>query len=110
MVMQDVLDFTGMGEIMDLIKKIFSLTITIELTGAFILFLRFYYEGKGVSWAAYNGLFHSVAAFCNAGFSLFPKNLEGYRGGYDSKPYYNNTDNPRRHRLSCACESSELSI
>lgn len=80
MVMQDVLDFTGMGEIMDLIRRIFNLTITIELIGAFVLFLRFYYEGKGISWAVYNGLFHSVAAFCNAGFSLFPKNLEGYRG------------------------------
>lgn len=80
MIMQDVLDFTGMGEIMDLIKRIFNLTIAIELTGAFILFLRFYAEGKGISWAAYNGLFHSIAAFCNAGFSLFSNNLEGYKG------------------------------
>lgn len=80
MVMQDVLDFTGMGEIMDLIKRIFKLTITIELTGAFILFLRFYAEGKGIEWSAYNALFHSISAFCNAGFSLFSNNLEGYRG------------------------------
>lgn len=80
MVMQDVLDFTGMGEIMDLIKRIFNLTIAIELTGAFILFLRFYAEGKGISWSAYNALFHSVSAFCNAGFSLFSNNLEGYKG------------------------------
>lgn len=80
MVMQDVLDFTGMGEIMDLIKRIFNLTIAIELTGAFILFLRFYAEGKGISWSAYNALFHSVSAFCNAGFSLFSNSLEGYKG------------------------------
>jgi trk system potassium uptake protein TrkH len=80
MIMQDVLDFTGMGEIMDLIKRIFNLTIAIEMTGAFILFLRFYAEGKGISWSAYNALFHSVSAFCNAGFSLFSNNLEGYKG------------------------------
>lgn len=80
MIMQDVLDFTGMGEIMDLIKRIFNLTIAIELAGAFILFLRFYAEGKGIEWSAYNALFHSVAAFCNAGFSLFSNNLEGYKG------------------------------
>ncbi len=80
MIMQDVLDFTGMGEIMDLIKRIFNLTIAIEMAGAFILFLRFYAEGKGISWSAYNALFHSVSAFCNAGFSLFSNNLEGYKG------------------------------
>ncbi|MEK6680300.1 MAG: TrkH family potassium uptake protein, partial [Nitrospirota bacterium] len=80
MIMQDVLDFTGMGEIMDLIKRIFKLTIAIEMTGAFILFLRFYAEGKGISWSAYNALFHSISAFCNAGFSLFSNNLEGYKG------------------------------
>lgn len=80
MVMQDVLDFTGMGEIMDLIKRIFKLTITIELTGAFILFLKFYAEGKGIEWSAYNALFHSISAFCNAGFSLFSNNLEAYKG------------------------------
>ncbi len=80
MVMQDVLDFTGMGEIMDLIKRIFNLTIAIELAGAFILFFRFYAEGKGISWSAYNALFHSISAFCNAGFSLFSNNLEVYRG------------------------------
>lgn len=80
MIMQDVLDFTGMGEIMDLIKRIFKLTIAIEMTGAFILFLRFYAEGKGISWPAYNALFHSISAFCNAGFSLFSNNLEGYKG------------------------------
>ncbi len=46
----------------------------IEACGAFALFIL---DPKGFS--PYSAVFHSVSAFCNAGFSLFPDSLMGYR-------------------------------
>jgi trk system potassium uptake protein TrkH len=34
----------------------------------------------GDAQALFSGLFHSVSAFCNAGFSFFSNSFEGYRG------------------------------
>ncbi|RME36305.1 MAG: hypothetical protein D6788_11865 [Planctomycetota bacterium] len=52
-----------------------GVTVTAELAGTLLLGLRF--DGSQRWWLA---LFHSISAFCNAGFSLFPDSLEGYRG------------------------------
>lgn len=59
------------------IKRIIVLTLFIELAGAAVLFCKFAmtYNVKTAFWLA---LFHSVSAFCNAGFSLFGNNLERY--------------------------------
>ena len=35
-------------------------------------------EGYEFSQALYYGIFHSISAFCNAGFSLFPTSLENF--------------------------------
>ena len=61
-----------------LLKRIILFTILSEGIGAFVLFLRFIvdYPFPRAFWLA---VFHSVAAFCNAGFSLFPDNLMSYR-------------------------------
>ncbi len=63
----------------DLIRGIFILTFVIEGIGVLLLSIRLGPElgwGKGL----YSALFHSVSAFCNAGFSLFPNSIEGFRG------------------------------
>jgi potassium uptake TrkH family protein len=54
-------------------------TLTFELVVAVILTLRFHF-GYGEAWgvAAWNGVFHSVSAFNNAGFSTFTDNLMGF--------------------------------
>jgi trk system potassium uptake protein TrkH len=60
-----------------LIKAVIIVTAIVESLGAVGLFAKFqsqYPAGE----AAFHALFHSVAAFCNAGFSTFPDNLEGY--------------------------------
>ena len=56
------------GGILKLIKRILFFTFAVEIAGACILMLRFVPEfgGRGV-WFA---VFHSVSAFCNAGFDL----------------------------------------
>lgn len=50
-------------------------TFTVELIGAVFLFNYFHRHGYGLFDAAWYGIFHSVSAFCTAGFSLFPDGL-----------------------------------
>ncbi len=57
------------GGIMKLIKRILIFTFSVELVGALLLATRFCVDfgaGKGIYFA----IFHSVSAFCNAGFDL----------------------------------------
>ncbi|MBQ9859994.1 MAG: Trk family potassium uptake protein [Clostridia bacterium] len=56
------------GSILPLTKKIFVGTAAVELTGACLLAIRFIpqFGVKGIWYS----LFHSVSAFCNAGFDL----------------------------------------
>jgi trk system potassium uptake protein TrkH len=69
----------GRGEgLGSLLKRIFAFTVTIELAGALVLFSR-WLEPLGAWRASYAAVFHSVSAFCNAGFSLWSTSLMAYR-------------------------------
>lgn len=57
-----------------IIKLILGFTFAIEVTGMLLLNLRFGPMGQPFFVSA----FHAVSAFCNAGFSTFPDNLEGF--------------------------------
>jgi trk system potassium uptake protein len=57
-----------------LIRKIVLFTFIIETVGAFFLFL-FFYNGNDFTNTVWNAIFHSVSAFCNAGFSIFSDSL-----------------------------------
>ena len=56
-------------------------TLLIELAMGVILALRLHFT-HGESWgtAAWNGIFHSVSAFNNAGFSTYSDSLMGFQG------------------------------
>lgn len=56
------------------VLKILSFTLTIELIGAGLLFLylRNYHP---IQTAIYSSVFHSISAFCNAGFSIYKENF-----------------------------------
>jgi trk system potassium uptake protein TrkH len=61
-----------------LVRRIMLFTLASEALGALVLFLRFsrdFHAGQ----AAWLAIFHSVSAFCNAGFSLFGNSLMTYR-------------------------------
>lgn len=60
------------GGIVFLVKKIIIGTIMFEGIGALILTLSFYPE-MGLRSGIFNGIFHSISAFCNAGFDLMGK-------------------------------------
>jgi len=61
----------------NLIKSIFATTLLFELTGTFFLTYKFAQQYQ-LDEALWLGVFHSVSAFNNAGFSLFKDNLMGY--------------------------------
>jgi trk system potassium uptake protein TrkH len=56
------------------------MTFVIEFTGAFLLFLRWIFVYKNPMQTVYLSVFHSISAFCNAGFSLFSNSLEDCAG------------------------------
>ncbi|WP_326910815.1 TrkH family potassium uptake protein [Sedimentibacter sp. MB31-C6] len=60
------------GGIVLLIKKILIGTFIFESIGAILLFIRFYPE-MGLKSGLFNAIFHSVSAFCNAGFDIMGK-------------------------------------
>jgi trk system potassium uptake protein TrkH len=73
-------NLTGGGErnLFHVLRNVVAFTFLIEGLGMVILFLRFSSENS-VSHALYLALFHSVSAFCNAGFALFSDSFISYR-------------------------------
>lgn len=63
------------------LRSIIFLTFAVELIGALLLFACLP-EELGFAQAAFTSLFHSVSAFCNAGFSTFSDNLIGLRSNF----------------------------
>lgn len=59
-------------------RAIIFITLIFEFLGAVVLSLYWMREFP-VKHAIFLGIFHSVSAFCTAGFSLFPDNLSAYR-------------------------------
>lgn len=61
-----------------LTKKIARYTLLIEGTGFVLLFLLFLVRFDPLA-AAWHAAFHTISAFCNAGFSTFSDSLSGYQ-------------------------------
>jgi len=79
LIMQETFAHTPREDIFQLIKAIFLFTVVVELLGALLLCLVWLDE-LAFAEALYCALFHSISAFCNAGFSLFPGSFIEYRG------------------------------
>ncbi len=58
------------------IKNLVLFTILLEIIGAVLLAIIFWKAGE--SDFIWKGIFHSISAFCTAGFSLFPNSFECY--------------------------------
>jgi len=59
------------------LKSILKITFVTELLGIILLSIGFYWQGLPFSDAIYQGVFHSISAFCNAGFSTYDQSLIG---------------------------------
>ena len=71
------------GDAASVLKLVFAITVSIEAVVALILAIRFLsaYE-MPIAQAIWHGVFHSVSAFNNAGFSSFSDSVMGF----DSDP------------------------
>jgi trk system potassium uptake protein TrkH len=78
-VMQDVLDQDTVMNVRQLVGFIVIMTILLETAGAVVLFFSFRPACGGAGQAVWAAVFHSVSAFCNAGFSTFSNNLIGFQ-------------------------------
>jgi len=77
--LKEALNLESMEGLVRFALTVFRVTAAFELAGAVLLSWRWWDE-FGPARALYLGLFHSVSAFNNAGFSLFSTNLAAYRG------------------------------
>ena len=71
----------GLSGMVKLVRRIVLTTFVVELCGAVILAITFYFSRPmSLGWAVWKGVFHSVSAFCNAGFDIIgPTNLMPYQ-------------------------------
>jgi trk system potassium uptake protein TrkH len=70
---------SDMSSIFRSMKSIVFTAFILEFVGFILLYLGFKPALGGNIDALSNAAFHSVSAFCNAGFSLFSNNLAGYK-------------------------------
>ena len=76
MLAQAEIGAVDIGELRHLISAIAKITLAVEASIALILFVRLGVEDDiGFTEAAYSGVFHGVAAFNNAGISLYSDSL-----------------------------------
>ena len=76
---QILLDFNpekGKRDPRRIIRVILFYTLAIEGAGALILAALF--RKRGIPDPVFNGIFHGISAFCNAGFSRFSNSLEDF--------------------------------
>ncbi len=75
------------------VRNVILFTLSVEAVGAVLLYFAFSAAGvadrgagdsigasfQGQALIVWQSIFHSISAFCTAGFSLFPDSLESYR-------------------------------
>ena len=83
-VMQNSISAPQLGGIVKMTKFIILSTFTVEAIGAILLSFYFCRNNMGLPKGIWYGIFHSISAFCNAGFDLM-----GYSGEYISLTEYN---------------------
>ncbi len=79
MLIKESLNIATLEGIVRFMKGMLVFVFAAESAGAAILSVRFMREYPPME-ALFHGLFHSISAFNNAGFSLFPDSLMRYRG------------------------------
>lgn len=75
---QDTYTHSRDRSITEIMKDVVLFTLVIEVVGVAVLFFCFLSKFGTVN-AFFMAVFHSVSAFCNAGFSLFSDSFVGYR-------------------------------
>ncbi|MBN1406085.1 MAG: Trk family potassium uptake protein [Candidatus Omnitrophica bacterium] len=74
---QNALGYTKTAGLKDLIKYIVLITFFVESLGALMLYMHWaiIMQGANNYYILWSAVFHSISAFCNAGFSIFTNSL-----------------------------------
>jgi trk system potassium uptake protein TrkH len=75
-IVQEVLDSENFSSLTSILKAIVAITFITELAGAIGLYFSWKDLGLPEFERIFSAVFHSVSAYCNAGFSIFPNGLE----------------------------------
>ena len=78
-ILADTLGAGGEPDLHWVLVKVIRWTLAFEVAGFVVLSIRFLFD-YSFGQALWHALFHSVSAFCNAGFSLYDDSLTGYQG------------------------------
>lgn len=81
----DITSSNKLGEVFTTLKRILTITFWVEFIGAFLIFINLSPKLIPNFWERiYFSLFHSISAFCNAGFSTLPNGMmqEGFVANY----------------------------
>lgn len=65
-------------KIKDFLKSVILYTVIMEVLGAILFFIAFKTDGMDTGEAIWSSIFHSISAFCTAGFSLFNSGFTDY--------------------------------
>ncbi|MBN1114628.1 MAG: hypothetical protein JXA66_04750, partial [Oligoflexia bacterium] len=79
LISQDIMGSFLTIPVSSVLKRTILFTFSTELIGALVLYMRFIHQFSAPR-AAWLAVFHSVSAFCNAGFSLFKEGFVSYSG------------------------------
>ncbi|MBE9177449.1 ATPase [Oculatella sp. LEGE 06141] len=74
---QQSLDTPGISGVIQLVRSIIAVTLLFELTGTFAM-IPVFASDYGLDNSIWLALFHSISAYNNAGFGLFPDNMIRY--------------------------------
>ena len=78
-ILQDMTNVENVALLSTALRNIIAITFFIEIIGAIFLAVLWTDQGWSSQRLCYNAIFHSVSAFCNAGFALFPDSLMRFR-------------------------------
>ncbi len=79
LVLRDMVKYDNLSKIGHLIFSILILTFSFEAVGAVLLYFQFLPTIKDTLFTAYSAIFHSISAFCNAGFSIYSNSFINYQ-------------------------------
>ncbi len=77
-VVSESLNLEGLSETKNVIRYVIRFSLLVQAIGALILSVDFIPK-LGVLKGVYYSIFHSISAFCNAGFDLFGDSLQGFQ-------------------------------
>ncbi|MHC4250488.1 MAG: TrkH family potassium uptake protein [Planctomycetota bacterium] len=82
----EALGTSRMKDVRGMVVRVVKVTLAVEAAAIILLFVLFVARrgsDQTVGGCAWSALYHSVSAFCNAGFGLHSDSLERYQGAWD---------------------------